>query len=473
MRGADGGRCSHMSTSRSGCRVGTRCGTIRLIVNEALAGLSPGFHDLYARIGRPSIPPEQLLRALLLQAFYSIRSERQLMERLDFDLLFRWFVGLGVDAAVWNHSTFSKNRDRLLAGDIAAEFLAQVLDQPRVRRLLSSEHFSVDGSLVEAWASMKSFRPKDEPGEPPTGGRNDSCDFHGERRANDSHASTSRSRCPALPQGSGPGGEALLRRTCTDGKPARPCRRCRADPRLWTRRAARGTGHARPAADCGADDARRRPRLRCQRLRDGAARAPRDPAHPPRTLAAGARRSIAGPRATPATARASGSESASRKRSAGSRPRWSGQNQAARPSAGALVLYPRRCRLQPGAPATSARGERRMTRPPALAKAFRGRWRIVEMEVWPDDYLDLIEPAHIAFEGDTDGVFVFGAVKGWLDVRYGARDGAACAEFSWEGHNDADPASGRGWATIGTAGRLVGHLFIHNSDNSPFVAERE
>ena len=114
-----------------------------------------------------------------------------------------------------------------------------------------------------------------------------------------------------------------------------------------------------------------------------------------------------------------------------------------------------------------------MTRPPALAKAFRGRWRIVEMAVWPDDYLDLIEPAHIAFEGSTDGVFVFGAVKGWLDVRYGARDGAACAEFSWEGHNDADPASGRGWATIGTAGRLVGHLFIHNSDDSPFVAERE
>ena len=94
-------------------------------MNEALAGLSPGFRDLYARIGRPSIPPEQLLRALLLQAFYSIRSERQLMERLDFDLLFRWFVGLGVDDPVWNHSTFSKNRDRLLAGDIAAEFLAQ------------------------------------------------------------------------------------------------------------------------------------------------------------------------------------------------------------------------------------------------------------------------------------------------------------------------------------------------------------
>jgi transposase len=138
---------------------------IRVVVNEALRGLSPGFCDLYARIGRPFIPPEQLLRALLLQAFYSIRSERQLMERLEFDLLFRWFVGLGIDDPVWNHSTFSKNRDRLLAGDVAAEFLAQVLDQPQVRRLLSSEHFSVDGSLVEAWASMKSFRPKDDPGD--------------------------------------------------------------------------------------------------------------------------------------------------------------------------------------------------------------------------------------------------------------------------------------------------------------------
>src|SRR5918992_2550241 len=116
--------------------------TIRVVVNDALAGLSAGFRDLYARIGRPSIPPEQLL-----QAFYSIRSERQLMERLEFDLLFRWFVGLGIDDPVWNHSTFSKNRERLLAGDVAVEFLAEVLDQPRVRRRLSSEHFSVDGSL--------------------------------------------------------------------------------------------------------------------------------------------------------------------------------------------------------------------------------------------------------------------------------------------------------------------------------------
>ena len=111
-------------------------------------------------MGRPSIAPEMLLRAMLLQAFYSIRSERQLMERLEYDLLFRWFVGLGIDDAVWNHSSFSKNRDRLLDGEIAAKFLSAVLAQPRVKRLLSSDHFSVDGTLIEAWASMKSFKPR-------------------------------------------------------------------------------------------------------------------------------------------------------------------------------------------------------------------------------------------------------------------------------------------------------------------------
>jgi transposase len=163
---------------------------VRLIVNATLAELSPLFAQLYAPLGRPSIPPEQLLRALLLQAFYGIRSERQLMERLHFDLLFRWFTGLGVDDAVWDHSTFSKNRDRLLEGEVAAEFLATLLDRPDVRRLLSSEHFSVDGTMIQAWASMKSFRPRDGSGEPPSGGRNGSRDFHGERRTNETHAST-------------------------------------------------------------------------------------------------------------------------------------------------------------------------------------------------------------------------------------------------------------------------------------------
>jgi transposase len=166
---------------------------IRTIVNEALSALEREFAALYSPIGRPSIPPEKLLRAMLLQAFYSIRSERLLMERLEYDLLFRWFVGIGVDDAAWDHSVFSKNRDRLLEGDIAAKFLAAVLAQPKVKKLLSSDHFSVDGTLIGAWASMKSVKPKDGSGEPPTqgGGRNADADFHGQKRSNDTHASTS------------------------------------------------------------------------------------------------------------------------------------------------------------------------------------------------------------------------------------------------------------------------------------------
>ena len=158
---------------------------IRGIANEALSALGADFAALYAPLGRPSIPPEKLLRALLLQAFYTIRSERQLMERLEFDLLFRWFVGLGVDDPSWDHSVFSKNRDRLLEGEIATKFLTAILAQPKVKRLLSSDHFSVDGTLVEAWASMKSFKPKRDGGEPPPGGgRNAEANFRGEKRSN-------------------------------------------------------------------------------------------------------------------------------------------------------------------------------------------------------------------------------------------------------------------------------------------------
>ena len=130
------------------------------------------------------------MRALLLQAFYSIRSERQLVDRLDHDLLFRWFVGLGIEDPVWDATTFTKNRDRLLEGAVAGQFLAAVLSQARVKALLSSDHFSVDGTLLEAWASLKSFRPKDGSGEPPGPGRNGERDFHGKHRTNDTHAST-------------------------------------------------------------------------------------------------------------------------------------------------------------------------------------------------------------------------------------------------------------------------------------------
>ena len=163
---------------------------VRDLVDAALAALSADFDTLYSRVGRPSIAPERLLRALLLQCFYSVRSERQLMERLDFDLLFRWFVGLGVDDPVWDASVFSKNRDRLLAGEVAQRFLAELVALPEVRRLISSEHFSVDGTLLQAWASLKSFRAKDGGDSPPGPGRNGARDFKGEKRSNATHAST-------------------------------------------------------------------------------------------------------------------------------------------------------------------------------------------------------------------------------------------------------------------------------------------
>jgi transposase len=184
---------------------------IREIANAALEELSGDFEALYPRrLGRPSIPPERLLRAMLLQTFYGIRSERQLMERMEFDLLFRWFVGLGVDDPAWDHSSFTKNRDRLLAGEIAAKFLRAVLAQPRVKRLISSDHFSVDGTLIEAWASLKSFRKidgSDQDGDGP--GRNAERNFHKEKRSNATHRSTTDPEARLYKKG--------------DGQPAKLC----------------------------------------------------------------------------------------------------------------------------------------------------------------------------------------------------------------------------------------------------------
>lgn len=163
---------------------------IRALADEALAQLNGRFDGLYSGLGRPSIPPEMLLRATLLQAFFSVRSERQLMEQIDYNLLFRWFVGLPMDAAVWHPTVFTHNRDRLMEAAVAREFLSALMTLPKVERLLSSEHFSVDGTLIDAWASMKSFRPKDGSGAPPGPGRNGERDFRKEKRSNATHAST-------------------------------------------------------------------------------------------------------------------------------------------------------------------------------------------------------------------------------------------------------------------------------------------
>src|SRR5499426_873453 len=167
---------------------------IRILVDEVLAELSPRFETLYSRVGRPSIPPEKLLRAQLLQVLYSVRSERQLMEQLDYNLLFRWFVGLNMDDSVWDPTVFTKNRQRLLDGEIAMAFLEQVVAQARRRGLLSGEHFTVDGTLLEAWAGLKSFQRKGDTPPPPDDPGNPTVDFHGERRSNDTHASTTAPR---------------------------------------------------------------------------------------------------------------------------------------------------------------------------------------------------------------------------------------------------------------------------------------
>src|SRR5690348_10990784 len=162
---------------------------VRAMVDEILKQLSRRFDAMYAKVGRPSIPPEQLLRAQLLQMLYSIRSERLLMEEIDYSMLFRWFVGLNLDDEVWDATVFTKNRDRLLEADVAKEFLAHVVAQARAKGLTSDEHFTVDGTLLEAWAGAKSFQPKDKKQPPPDDPGNPTVNFRGERRSNETHAS--------------------------------------------------------------------------------------------------------------------------------------------------------------------------------------------------------------------------------------------------------------------------------------------
>jgi len=164
---------------------------IRILVDRILVRLNTRFERMYATTGRPSIAPEKLLRALLLQVLYTIRSERQLMEQLDYNMLYRWFVGLNMGDPIWDVTVFTKNRERLLKGDIAQAFFQQVLERARAQSLLSEEHFTVDGTLIEAWAGQKSFQRKDQPPPPPEdGGSNPTVNFHGEKRSNRTHQST-------------------------------------------------------------------------------------------------------------------------------------------------------------------------------------------------------------------------------------------------------------------------------------------
>jgi len=164
--------------------------SIRAMADQALDNMSERFEDMYAKTGRPSIPPEKLLRAQWIQMLYSVRSERLLMEEIDYSVLFRWFVGMNLDEAVWDVTVFTKNRDRLLDGDVAREFLMEVVDQAKAKNLTSDEHFTVDGTLIEAWAGLKSFQRKGEKNTPPDDPGNPSIDFHGEKRSNQTHEST-------------------------------------------------------------------------------------------------------------------------------------------------------------------------------------------------------------------------------------------------------------------------------------------
>jgi transposase len=163
---------------------------IRAMADEALRNMSKRFDTMYAKTGRPSIPPEKLLRAQLIQMLYSIRSERLLMEEIDYSMLFRWFVGMNLDEPVWDVTVFTKNRNRLLEGDVAREFLCEVIAQAQNKGLTSDEHFTVDGTLLEAWASLKSFQRKDQKSGPPDDPGNPTVNFHGEKRGNDTHEST-------------------------------------------------------------------------------------------------------------------------------------------------------------------------------------------------------------------------------------------------------------------------------------------
>jgi transposase len=223
---------------------------IRSMVDEVLAQLSRRFDSMYASAGRPSIPPEKLLRAQLLQMLYSIRSERLLMEEIDYSLLFRWFVGLNMDEEVWDATTFTKNRDRLLEAEVAKEFLAQVVARARTQGLTSDEHFTVDGTLLEAWAGAKSFQRKDGK-TPPSAGRSWQPDrklSRGEAFQSDPRIED-RPRCQAGTQKRGQGGQVELQRESAGGEPERVDRECGSVRGQWDSGARRSPGHA--GADSG------------------------------------------------------------------------------------------------------------------------------------------------------------------------------------------------------------------------------
>jgi transposase len=440
--------------------------TIRGVVNEALAGLSNEFSALYARMGRPSIPPEKLVRAMLLQAFYSIRSERQLMDRLEFDLLFRWFVGIGVDDAAWDHSTFSKNRERLLEGDIAAKLLGAVLAQPRVKRLLSTDHFSVDGTLIEAWASMKSIRPKDGSGEPPApGGRNREADFHGQKRTNETHASTTDPEARLYRKG--PGKEAKL---CFMGHALMENRNGLVVDACLTE----ANGHAERIAALHMIEPRAE---RPTPITLGADKAYdvedfvnelRSMNATPHVAQNANGRSSAIDWPHDATLGLCGQPAHPQADRGGLRldqdDRRPGANQVPRPRARRMGLHLRGRSLQSGAAAEASGGLG--VKAPSNCRLI-GRWRIVEADIWDRAYLDLSGPATLTITAQG-GEIAFGAMEAGLEVEY-ARDSIG---FRWAGCDEGDQVEGEGTAELLDDGTIEIEFAYDNGDEAVLKAKR-
>ena len=277
---------------------------VRALTDEALRTMSRRFAGLYANTGRPSIPPEQLLRALLLQVLYTVRSERLLMEELNYNLLFRWFVGLNLDDPVWHPTTFTKNRDRLLAGDIAAAFFDAVQAHARAAGLLSDEHFTVDGTQLEAWASLKSFRCRDAAeSDPPDDPGNPTVNFHGERRRNDTHQSTTDPEAMLHRKGQGKEAKLAVSGPRAAGQSTGTCRQRLRDSRDGDRRT-RGSGAVAGGQRAAGQHGRGGQGLRCGKL---CGRCPCPGRHAPTLLRRSAGvRSMAGPRGMRAITSVSG-----------------------------------------------------------------------------------------------------------------------------------------------------------------------
>ena len=291
---------------------------IKPLVERVLARLSPLFDAMYAERGRPSIPPEHLLKASLLIALYSIRSERQFCERLRYDLLFKWFLDLNVSDEPFDASSFSKNRDRLLEHDVSRAFFAEVVAEARRRRLLSADHFTVDGTLLEAWASLKSYHPRDEQ-DPPSGAAGGAQPGGRLPRAAAPPRDARLQHRPAgaaVHEGVGADGEALLPGPSAHREPPRPGAGRGVDRGERLRRARGGAGDARPQRVCWRN-AGGRPWLRHARLRGGAARTWRDPARGPEREPVAAAPWTGAPRGTPATGTASGGASSWSRSTAG------------------------------------------------------------------------------------------------------------------------------------------------------------